>query len=271
MANMSIQVQNRSANARFTVRSLTTHREEVIRGLLAHNAYLPIGMRIDEATLRAFLDWVSATMTHKTEIMVAAEMNYVHEQADDPAVRARRDQAVEPVLKALSRLRVRVGSVLGDEGLNTYGLRKQIPRLPGDLADYATVVVTLLRGRSRTVSDGLGGVLDTLILAAALEAELAPLRQALDDLEIEQRELEGTMIRRDDVVGEWHEVYQGGATTVTGLYRMAGQLALSQRVKPTTRRSAGEEPPPVEGAPVAQPDPEEPGEDAPGTVAPART
>lgn len=271
MANMSIQVQNRSANARFTVRSLTTHREEVIRGLLAHNAYLPIGVRIDEGTLRAFLDWLSATMSYKTEAMVAAEMNYVNEQADDPAVRARRDKAMEPVLTALSRLRVRVGSVLGDEGLNTYGLRKQVPRLPNELADYATVVVTLLRGRSRTVSDGLGGVLDTLILAAALEDALAPLRQALDDLATEQRELEGAMIRRDGLVGEWHEVYQGGATAVTGIYRMAGQLALSQRVKPTTRRGAGEEPPPADGVPVVLPDPDEPGEDEPGTIAPART
>jgi hypothetical protein len=271
MANMSIQVQNRNANARFTVRSLTTHREEVIRGLLAHNAYLPVGFRIDEATLRAFLDWLGATMTHKTEAMVAAEMNYVNEQADDPAVRTRRDKAMEPVLTALSRLRVRVGSVLGDEGMNTYGLRKQVPRLAGDLADYATVVVTLLRGRSRTVDDGLGGVLDTLILANALEEALKPLREALDDIETEQRELEGAMFRRDELVGEWHEVYQGGATTVTGLYRMAGQLALSQRVKPTSRRSAGEEPPPADGTPVVVPDPDEPVEDEPIAVAPART
>ena len=109
MANMSIQVQNRSANARFAVRSLTTHREEVIRGLLAHNAYLPVGLRIEEATVRMFLDWLSSTMSHKTEAMVAAEMNYVNEQADDPAVRARRDQAMGPVLTAISRVRVRVG------------------------------------------------------------------------------------------------------------------------------------------------------------------
>lgn len=269
MANMSIQVQNRSANARFAVRSLTTHREEVIRGLLAHNAYLPVGLRIEEATIRLFLDWLSSTMAHKTEAMVAAEMNYVNEQADDPAVRARRDQAMGPVLTAISRVRVRVGSVLGDEGLNTYGLRKQVPRLPGELAEYATVVVALLRGRSRTVDDGVGGVLDTIILAAALEDAVSPLRQALDDIEIEQRELEGAMIRRDSLVSEWHEVYQGGATAVTGLYRMAGQLALSQRVKPSHRRGAGEEAPPVDGAPVVLPDPDEPGNDEPAT--PART
>jgi hypothetical protein len=266
MANMSILVRNRKSNARFAASSLKTHREELVRGLMARNAELPVTQQIDESIIRLFVDWLGANIDHKTEAMVEAELAYVTEQADDPETRARRDAAVGPVLTGVSRARVRIESVLGDEGLALYGLNKPVPRLAQEVADYVSVAIKLMREKPRTVNDGVGGVVDTSVLANALDEVLAPLSQALIDVQTEQRELEGALIRRDDQVSDWHEVYQGGATALTGLYRMAGQLALSQRVRPTIRRGSGIEPAPVEGEPVDLPAPDAPDEDEPTEV-----
>lgn len=262
MANMSVLIQNRKSNARFAVSSLKTHREEVVQRLLARNAELPVTQQIDESTIRLFLDWLGANIEHETDAMVEAELAYVTEQADDPEVRARRDTVVVHVLTAVSRARARIGSVLGDEGLALYGLDRPVPRGPQEVADYTGVVIKLLRDKPRSVPDGLDGVVDTAVLASALDGALAPLTEALSAVQTEQRELEGAMIRRDDQVSEWHEVYQGGATALTGIYRMAGLLALSQRVRPTIRRGAGISPAPAEGEGVELPAPDAPGGDA---------
>jgi hypothetical protein len=263
MANMSVLVRNRKSNARFAASSVKTHREELVQGLMKRNGALPVTQQIEESTIRLFVDWLGATIDHKTEDMVGAELAYVTEQADDPETRARRDAAVGPVSTGVSRARVRIESVLGDDGLASYGMKKPVPRLPQEVADYAGVAVKLMRDKPRAVSDGVGGVVDTIVLADALDEVLAPLNQALSDVQTEQRELEGAMIRRDDQVSDWHEVYQGGATALTGLYRLAGQLALSQRVRPTVRRGAGIEPAPVEGEPVELPAPDAPADDEP--------
>ncbi len=263
MSNMSIQVQNRSNNARFTVSSERTHRDEVMQGLLARNAALPAAQRIDESTIRLFLDWLASNIEHKTEAMVTAEVAYVAEQLDDPGVRAGRDEATVSALGGIARTRMRIGSVWGDDGLALYGLNKPLPRLPHEVAGYVRVVIDLLRKTPRTVDDGIGGVVDTEILAAALDGLLTLLRQALDDVNTEQRELHSTMLKRDAEVADWYEVYHGGATAMTGLYRMAGQREMAQRVRPTKRRAAGLEPPPVEGEPVVLPAPDAPDEDEP--------
>jgi hypothetical protein len=175
MSNMSIQVQNRKNTARFAVSSVKTHREEVVQGLLARNAELPVTQQIDEGTIRLVLDWLAAAIGH--EAMVAAEMAYAAEQLEDPMVRARRDEVVSPVLAGLTRVRMRISLVWGDDGLTLYGLNKPVPRLPQEVADYAGMVVDLLRKTPSSVSDGVRGVVDTAILADALEGVLRPLAQ----------------------------------------------------------------------------------------------
>lgn len=263
MAKMSVQVQNRSANAAHVVSAMDEHGEAVVQGLLARNASLPVGQQISADVMRAFLRWLGAALDSKTASMLAAEMGYIDEQADDPAVRARRDEAAPVLLQSMTRVRSSVASVLGDSGLATYGLREQVPRTPAELADYARVAMSLFLGHPRQQDDGIGGTFDTAVLAASILAALTPLDEALRDLRKEQRQLEGAMLRRDAEVADWQEVYINGATTFASLSRMAGHPGLAARVRPTARRSDGRDAPgdevPVDG-PIL---PEDPGA-APG-------
>jgi hypothetical protein len=245
MAKPSILVRNRTLQARYALSSLTTNRDEVVQGLAEQNQDLPPERRLDEDEIRRFLVWLGAIIEHKTEVLDAAETTYVFRQADAPGLRARRDAALPVLAAALQQVRDRIKAVLGTTGLTTYALRGRMPRRASTVASYAAMAIALLRSQPRAVSDGLGGVLDTTVLAGALEQAWTPLQQALIDLQQAQHARAGAMIQRDAQVGAWHEVYQGGATAVVGLYRVAGQLELAQRVRPTHRRRTGQEPPPA--------------------------
>jgi hypothetical protein len=265
MAKMSVQVQNRSASAAHVVSSLEEHGEAVIQGLLVHNRLLQPGQQISADTMRAFMRWLAAVLESKTESMVSAEMAYVDEQADDPAVRVRRDEATSVLVLCMTRVRSSVSAVLGDTGLATYGLVEQVPRSnPGELAAYARVSMNLFLGHPHQQDDGIGGRFDTEVLAGSIAVALSPLAVALQDLRTEQRQLEGAMLRRDDEVTGWQEIYVYGATTFSSLYRIAGHPGLAARVRPTSRRTEGRDPTPGDDAPVdATPVPEDPGT-APG-------
>jgi hypothetical protein len=252
MAKMSIQVQNRRTNAAYVVSSVAENRDVITRGLLAHNAYLPAEVRISEEVVRMFLDWLGNTMHFKTEAMLAAETEYVNEQADDPPLRERRDAATPVLSLCVSQARNQVSAVLGDTGLITYGLRDPVPRAPSDLAVYATVVVKLLREHPRVEARAVIGRFDTAVLADAIDEALTPLSSALDALVIEQRQLQGTMLRRDTIVGEWNEVYANGSSTFEFLSRMAGHPEIARRVRPT-RRSRGGDSAPGDDAPPEVP------------------
>lgn len=269
MAKMSVQVQNRSANAAHVVSSLDEHGEAVIEGLMTLNDLLRPEQRISADVPRQFLRWLAAVLEGKTVSMVAAEMAYVDEQADDPAVRVRRDDTGAVLYLSMTRVRSSVSAVLGDTGLATYGLLEPVPRnAPAELADYARVAMNLLLGHPRQQPDGIGGTFDTAVLAATILAALSPLAEALRDLRKEQRQLEGAMLRRDDEVTGWQEIYVYGATAFSSLYRIAGHPGLAARVRPTARRSEGREPAPGDDAPGELPGdgpslPEDPGA-APG-------
>lgn len=241
MAKMSTRVQNRRTNAAYVVSSVAENRDVVTQGLLAHNAYLPAELRIGEESVRVFLEWLANTMRFKTDAMLAAETEYVNEQADDPPVRERRDAAMPPLSLCMSQTRNQVGAVLGATGIISYGLREGVPRTAVELADYARVVVGLLREHPRVEAKSVVGQFDTAVLASTVEEALAPLEEALHDLVIEQRQLQSAMLRRDTVVGEWQDVYANGSGTFAFLSRMAGHAELARRVRPTTRRSRGKD------------------------------
>jgi hypothetical protein len=253
MSNMSRLVRNRTFQARFALSSLTTHGDEVVQGLMAQNSDLPPERRLDENEIRRFLGWLGAIIEHKTEVLSEAEVKYVGKQANGAQLRARRDQAKQILMAGLLQARARIKAVLGPTGLTIYGLRERVPRRAATMSSYASVVIELLRTQARVVGDGLDGVLDTTVLASGLEKTWIPLREALAELQRDRHARTGAMIQRDAQVDEWHEAYQGGATAVVGLYRVAGQLELAQRVRPTHRRRTGQEPAPPEARPDALP------------------
>lgn len=260
MAKKSTQISNRNANADHVISSVHTHGGQIARALHARAAALPEEEQLGEEAIAAFLRWLGANLRYRNQALAAAEMAYVEEQADDPALRAGRDLHVEALLTVAGRVRARIETVLGGQGLATYGMSGVTPRIPAALVEHVGVAIQLLRGRPQQADDGIGGVVDTARLADVLEAALAPVRQSMAVLTQERRELDAALLERNQALATWLDAYQGVAGALTALYRLAGYPELAQRVRPTARRSAGEELP----APVG----EEPGDALPPADAP---
>ncbi len=163
------------------------------------------------------------------------------EQADDVVLDSARNESRDALLTLYQRVRARVEAALGDDGLARYGLDSPAPRPPMQLRSRVETTIGLLREDPVDLEDGLGDPVSTTTIAEKLEAALAPLASALDGLRREERENEGALTARDRAIEAWMVVYQGVATTLSGLYRLADRHDLASRIRPTARRTSGKD------------------------------
>ncbi len=247
MASKSKQVRNQNANGDFVVSSVDTHGDDIARQLAVMNSGLAEDERMSEEALRSYLSWFAAVLRAQNQSLATAEDKYVSEQADDPAVRTRRKDATAELVAATIRVRGRIESLRGAEGLATYGLEQVTPRQSIALAEHVGMAIKLLRQRPVQIDDPLLGMFDSAEVANGLEAVLAPLLQSLQDTQREKRELEATLIERNRALSDWLLRYRGVAGALTGIYLLAGAEELAQRIRPTVRRVTGQEPPPAPG------------------------
>jgi hypothetical protein len=189
----------------------------------------------------AVIESQAAALDRAAEVMKTAELSYTAEQADDVAPRDKRDALTTEAFGLMVRLRSAVEDALGAKGLSTYGLSGETPRMPRTLVVHMDNVLSLMSKQPASVTTALGGTFDTATLVTALSPKRAALEAVLKDLDREERELEGALVKRDKTVERWTEVYQGVATALSGLFRLAGRKDLAERVRPTSRRVSGEE------------------------------
>ncbi len=247
MASKSKQVRNQNANGAFVVSSVDTHGDDIARQLATMNRGLAEDERLSDTDLRRYLSWFAAVLRAQNQSLAVAEETYVSEQADDPAVRGRRDATAAEVAAVVVRLRGRIESLLGARGLAAYGLEQITPRQPRVLAEHTGMTIKLLREQPVLVEDPVLGRFDSAEVANGLEAALAPLVEALQDTQREKRELEAALIDRNRALADWSLRYRGVAGALTGMYLLAGAEELAQRIRPTVRRLTGQEPPPAAG------------------------
>lgn len=86
--------------------------------------------------------------------------------------------------------------------------------------------------------------------ADALDAAVAPLREVMQGMLVDERENEAALTARDRAIAEWAIIYQGVANMLSGLYRLAGRDDLADRIRPTVRRAEGLDQPPAEPEPI---------------------
>ncbi|ACY15010.1 hypothetical protein [Haliangium ochraceum] len=240
METTNTQFRNRRADAAYVVSSLDEHCDELVHGLLAHNTYLPADEQITPAAVRTFLRWLGATLRHQTEAMSASESVCASASTGEPSARQRRDVAAGALATELSRARNRVSSALGSSRLARYGLDQVTPSLPSERVDYGREVAERLREHACIEDDGLGGTLDTVTLAKALERAVALLDAAILEHLREIRHAQGARARRERATGRWVDVYGNGSAVFASLYRMAEQAELArQMVRPSSRRTEG--------------------------------
>lgn len=254
MAERTLQIENRIRNGEAVVASGRTHRD-VISALVAARAE-----GLPEKDVKRIIDALCDTLERTTDALGVAEDRHVAELADDVAPKKQRDAYAAKLIALYVGVRSRVENALGAEGLGRYGLESPASRTPRALVSQVESAIKLLRKDVSDLDDGIGPAVSTTKVAAALAEAVGPLAEVLATLRVEERENEATMTARDRAIVEWTEVYQGVASTLSGLYLLAGRADLAERIRPTVRRAQGLDEPapgpePIVGDPGTDPDP----------------
>lgn len=238
MPKLREQVQNQIKVSEKVIASAKTHASKMAAELAARSGQAP---EADPAAYEAVILALAGQLTRATEALRERELEYTAEQADDGPVRAARDAAERDVANLMIRLRSTVEDALGRGALATYGLEGETARGPRKIMNHAENVARLLRKTPASITTELGSTFSTAAAAAAVEAKQATLAALIQDDEREARELEGALARRDRAAAAWSDAYQGVATALEGMCRLAGWRELADRVRPTQRTVRGED------------------------------
>ena len=184
---------------------------------------------------------LAGSLEGATETLMARELEYTAEQADDGPIRDARDAKVKYGITVLSRLRTAVEDTLGTSALRTYGLQQETPRVPRAVMTQAQNVGKLLRKTPASIKTDFGSTFDTAAAAKTLETLHEELTGLINDEDREERELQDAYAKRNRAQEAWSRTYQGVATTLEGLYLFAGLPELADRVRPTQRTLRGED------------------------------
>jgi hypothetical protein len=257
MSKLSEQVQNQLKVSEKVVASARTHAKKVAEELAARDAVVQ-GVEAKKTTVKAYETAIlafAARLTHATDELRERELEYTAERADDGPIRDARDATVQALAALMIPLRATVENTLGRSALTAYGLSGETPRVPRKLLNHAQNVARLMKKTPASVKTEFGSSFNTETAAAVLEKKISELDALIKDDDREVRELETALTKRDRAVATWSETYQGTASALEGMYRLAGWRELADRVRPTQRALRGEdagaeidEAAPVEGA-----------------------
>ena len=218
-----------------------THCDEIAERLAARAIEVQgPGTTLDKAYFVSLIHFLTGALAGSVKVMDTAELKVVAEKADDVGLREARDAAATGLTTECVRTRSMVSDALGPSSLATYGLEKETPRAPREVASHARTVVGLLKEKPFTVTVG-GVTFNSAGMATNLEAKAATLDKAIGDMTREDQELAFALGRRDEAVAAWADDHQGIADMLVGALRLAGLKDLSERVRPTSRVLSGEE------------------------------
>jgi hypothetical protein len=188
------------------------------------------------AGVAALIESLAADLETATTRMDSADADHEAELADDTEPRRARDEANEALVQALVGLRGAVQLAYGDAAAVRLGFNGQTAREPTMVATLATRVLErtgLLAGLPVRVP---GLTLDLTPLVQAVAEPLARLQPALDDVASEAREAEQTLVAKHNAIAAYDALFGAVATTLEGLFSLAGSHELARRVRPSRRR-----------------------------------
>lgn len=239
---MTVTVSKRVADKGTITKSVTnvvtTHGPETVDKLTA--ILFPEGLP-ENLTFEMIFAAMERHLSTSFAELQAADHDLSQEMADDQAPRDLRDQGVFEVRQMLVRFSSTVDASYGPSALAEYGLSSDIPRSHELLLSTAQNTERLLRSNPFSGRRPLDGcpALNNLAMANALAGKIRLLNQGLVQVNLEQREYDLALIRRDEALDRWQRSYRGVAGSISSLFAFCGEDELARRVRPTVRRRAG--------------------------------
>lgn len=235
--------------------SAETHAQQVAQGV--ERALMPFA-RPGKSNLGVveLVSLLSRSLGAASDALVAADQTHLAELGDDGPVRAARDQVASRLRERLVVTREILLGLYGGEAVRALGFDSGTPEEPLALARFAQGVLEKLGKSALPKSRVAGARFDAAEAATELRALHAELERALQGVDLEAREAEATLVRKQAALDDYDARFTAVATVLEGLYRLAGLTELAGRLRPSVRRAGQtaieEEPTPA--APVMSPE-----------------
>jgi len=232
MAAKQVTDREKSANAVVAVGTTQAEATGVALGKLL-KPHLVKGESLPDVGLVMTL--VARALEAAKTRMVEADAAHEAELGDDAPIRHARDEATAALSDKLVELREVIVGVYGSAAANSV-FPGPAPQDPVVLSRFAGEVATQIERAKLPAPRIKGAKLDAAETAADLRSLRATLDAKIKEVAKEVREAQATLDEKNRALGSYDELFGGGATTMTGLLRMAGKAELAAKVKPSTRR-----------------------------------
>ncbi len=185
--------------------------------------------------MQSVVTQLTSTLVGRRDEMVRADETHERELADDAPARAERDEAAAAVTAKLVELREVLTGLYGQTLARTV-LPEAAPQDPVVLERFAGQVSTTLANVALPEPRVAGAQLDVSVLADDISGAQTELRNRLDVVAREVREAQDTLAKKNRAIEQYDRAFQGVATVLTGLFVLAGQDELANKVRPSARR-----------------------------------
>ncbi|MEM9457557.1 MAG: hypothetical protein AAGF11_25485 [Myxococcota bacterium] len=249
----SKSVINRLRSSRIVVEAARVHGPQVAADIQARLPEDDAGA----AGVAALCESLAVALESATGRMDQADAAHEAELADDASPRRARDESSDALANALVELRAAVNVLYGSAVVATLGYTGETPREPTTVATLAARVLEQLPPLSEAIPVTPGLAFDPTAMVELITGQLDALRPALQAVAREAREAEQTLLAKQAAITDYDATFRAVATTLEGLFVLAGATELADRVRPSRRRPGrvDQEPEPAEpDAAEAEPD-----------------
>jgi hypothetical protein len=185
------------------------------------------------AAVAALVKALAVTTATRADAMVAADVAYTVELADDKAPRIERDKHEKVTREAIVDVRERVVGLYGSGFLSKVLLAASAPKDPKQLVTFATRaadVIAALKPESFPEAKIEGGKPSPKKWAALLSKPATALQAALDDVDREAVEAITALTKRNETRDAFEAFLPRASDLLEGLLRFGGMDAEADRL-----------------------------------------
>ncbi len=244
----SKQIVDRTKSANIVSAAASVHAARIAPAIATIlSPFLDSGKKMPDA--EGFILLVGKWLAHTSATMAAADEAHIHELSDDDPIRQARDQAQTALNDELVELREWMTGLFGARAVRSLGFAAETPRDPAALSHFAGEVVKSLRKKTFPPPKRDGVSWSPLKEATKIDTLRATLDTALANIVREAREAQGTLADKNTAITTYDTAFSRASKVLEGLFTLAGETDLADRVRPSTRRPGQTE----EQAPQTEP------------------
>ncbi len=234
---------------------------------------LPIAEDAAAVDYGAVLDDLHSRLIWVHDDLFAADSAYMVELADDTKRQKQRDTDFKALTRAMVRVRGLFVNCYEPVRIEEFGFHRQLHRDPEKLLLQGQQLVNRLRESDLPLPEAIseGVAQNPLELANIVEAPLKQLEESLKHVSDEFRDAQLIRPDHDESGQRLKRIFDGAALIARGIFLLADEKELADRVKPSTTKSGQTERDPDEIFDEIQDQPDEDDPTEPAGDTPAET